>query len=116
MELFCLNLKEIEIKVSLNYSRNILPYVLGGFLLAWAYLFSIYAVINHYEQERIKYVRYQESIGNYEINFPKLPYEDYVIISYPWERTWQERYKKFYNLNLDTNFTIISFEEWKEQL
>ena len=112
----CLNLKEIESKVSPDFSRNILPYVLGIFLLAWGYLFSVYAVISHYEQERIKYVRYQESIGNYEINFPKLPYEEYVIISYPWERTWQERYKKFYDLNLDTNFTIVPFEEWKEQL
>ena len=61
-------------------------------------------------------MRYQESLGFYDTIFPTLPYPDHVIVSYPWEDTWQERYKKFFGLNLDMRFNIVSFEEWKEQL
>lgn len=110
------NLQKIRQKYHFNIIRNLFPCVFVIFSLAWCYLFSIYAVISHYEHERIKYVRYQESLGNYETVFPKLPYEDYVIISYPWGETWQERYRKFYGLNTDMRFNIISFEEWKDLL
>ena len=109
-------LSKINRYFSVNAERLFLPYTLGAFLLVWGYLFSIYTVIDHYEQERIKYVRYQESLGNYEIDFPALPYSDHVIVSYPWGDTWQERYKKFFGLNLDTRFSIVSFDEWKENL
>ena len=115
-QIACINLKEICGTVSPHAGRRLLPYMTGVFLIGWGYLFSVYAVIAHYEQERIKYVRYQESLGYYDTDFPTLPYADYVIVSYPWERTWQERYKKFFDLNLDMNFNIISFEEWKENL
>ena len=115
-QLACKNLKEISERFSIGTVRALLPYALGIFLSAWGYLFSIYAVISHYERERIKYVRYQESLGFYDTIFPTLPYPDHVIVSYPWEDTWQERYKKFFGLNLDMRFNIVSFEEWKEQL
>ena len=115
-QITCINLQEISFNISARVYCKLLPYTAGIFLLGWGYLFSIYTVIAHYEQERIKYVRYQESLGFYDTVFPTLPYADYVIVSYPWERTWQERYKKFFDLNLDMNFTIISFEEWKESL
>ncbi len=113
-QIACMNLKMLKEKFSFTIDRTLLPYAAGMFLVVWGYLFSVYAVIAHYEQERIKYVRYQESLGFYETIFPTLPYEDYVITAYPWERTWQERYKKFYGLNLDMNFTIVPFEEWME--
>jgi hypothetical protein len=115
-QITCINLQEISCTISSRVYRKLLPYTAGIFLLGWGYLFSIYTVIAHYEQERIKYVRYQESLGFYDTVFPTLPYADYVIVSYPWERTWQERYKKFFDLNLDMNFSIISFDEWKESL
>ena len=116
IQIASISLEKINRLFSASMERLLLPYVMGAFLLVWGYLFSIYAAIDHYEQERIKYVRYQESLGNYEIDFPALPYSDYVIVSYPWEDTWQERYKKFFDLNLDTRFSIVSFDEWKENL
>lgn len=115
-QITCINIKALNNRISVSIERSLFPYSLCIFLIAWGYLFSIYAVIAHYEKERIKYVRYQESLGNYDTIFPTLPYEEYVIVSYPWERTWQERYKKFYDLNLDMNFTIVTFDEWKESL
>ena len=115
-QIACTNIREIKMNISGSIERSLFPYLIGIFLAAWGYLFSVYAVIAHYEKERIKYVQYQESLGNYDTIFPTLPYDDYVIVSYPWERTWQERYKKFYDLNLDMNFTIVSFDEWKESL
>ena len=115
-QITCINIKIVKNNISGSIDRSLFPYVISIFLAAWGYLFSVYAVIAHYEKERIKYVRYQESLGNYDTIFPTLPYEDYVIVSYPWEKTWQERYKKFNDLNLDMNFTIVSFEEWKKSL
>lgn len=110
---------DLNIMCSRSPHRNagaLFPYAAGLFLLGWGYLFSIYAVIDHYEKERIKYVRYQESIGNYDIDFPTLPYAEHVIVSYPWENTWQDRYKKFFDLNPGMRFNIVSFDEWKEKL
>lgn len=115
-QITCINIKALNNRISVSIERSLFPYILCIFLIVWGYLFSVYAVIAHYEQERIKYVRYQDSLGNYDTIFPTLPYEEYVMVSYPWEKTWQERYKKFYDLNLDMNFTIVSFDEWKESL
>ena len=87
----------------------------GLFLTVWAYRFSIYAAVSHYDRERLKYLRYQESIGAYPAYIPRLPYEEYVIVSYPYEDLWQDRFKKFYGLNLDVKYELISFEDWKER-
>jgi predicted membrane protein len=56
-QITCDNLKTIASRFSISAERQILPYVIGIFLTAWGYLFSVYMVIAHYEQERIKYVR-----------------------------------------------------------
>ena len=85
------------------------------FLLLWTFWFSIYAVINHYDKARVSYLRYQESIGEYPALLPKLPYENYMIVSYPDGYKWEERFKRFHRLNLDVKYELISFEEWKER-
>lgn len=115
-QITAMNLKEINKHLPGITDRKLFACAAVLFLIAWGYRFGIYFVIDHYEKERIKYVRYQESLGNYDTVFPTLPLPDHVIVSYPWENTWQERYKKFFGLNLDMNFTIVSFEEWKEHL
>ena len=115
-QITCIDLEILRSCISHRAAGALLPYAAGLFLLGWGYLFSIYAVIDHYEKERIKYVRYQESIGNYDIDFPTLPYAEHVIVSYPWENTWQDRYKKFFDLNPGMRFNIVAFDEWKEKL
>lgn len=115
-QIACLNLKEIMERFSPGAARIFIPYAAGIFLAVWGYLFCIYAAIAHYERERIKYVQYRESLGEYQINFPTLPYADHVIVSYPWGDTWQERYKKFFGLNVELKLDIVSFEEWREQI
>ncbi|MBR6090674.1 MAG: hypothetical protein IKP86_12125 [Anaerolineaceae bacterium] len=93
---------------------RILPYLAAVFLSIWLFLFSIYAVNAHYERERIKYVKHQGSLGYHETVFPKLPYDEYVVESYPWNEEWQERYRLFYGIDPGIRFyNIIDFEEWK---
>ena len=89
--------------------------LIGLFLLAWGFRTSIYAVESHYEKERVKYIRNQEAAGDSPILLPKMPYADYIIVSWPDGDKWQERYKRFYGLNLDLKYELISLEEWKER-
>ncbi len=100
--------------ISKNASAGWMGITLAGvFLLFWTFWFSIYAVINHYDKARVSYLRYQEEAGAYPILLPKLPYENYMIVSYPDTYIWEERFKRFHRLDLDTKYELISFEEWK---
>ena len=84
--------------------------------VSWEHWFSVYAVINHYETERLKFVNTQEEEGIWPALLPCLPYGDYLIVSYPSTNYWMECYQRFNDINLDLKLNVCSFEEWLEMV
>ena len=112
-ELTRVNISEIQRTVPLSFGKWPAVILAAVFMILWGFRISVYAVVNHYEIERVKYLRYQESIGADPILLPKLPYTDYVVVYYPDGDLWQERYKRFYGLDIDRKYELISFEDWR---
>lgn len=81
-------------------------------LVCWAHWFGVYSVIHHYDVERLKFVRTQEAQGIWPALLPRLPYEDYLIVSYPSTNYWMECYQRFNEINLDLKLNVCSFDEW----
>ena len=85
-------------------------------LVCWGHWFSVYAVIDHYDTERRKFVNTQEEEGIWPALLPGLPYQDYLIVTYPSTNYWMEMYQRFYDINLDLKLNVCSFEEWMEMV
>ena len=85
-------------------------------LVCWGHWFSVYAVLNHYDNERLKFVQIQEEEGIRPALLPRLPYADYLIADYPSTNEWMECYQRFYDINLDLKLNVCSFEEWMEMI
>ena len=85
-------------------------------LVCWGHWFSVYAVINHYDTERLKFVRAQEAEGIWPALLPRLPYVDYLIADYPSTNYWMECYQRFNGISLDLKLNVCSFEEWMEMV
>lgn len=85
-------------------------------LVCWGHWFSVYAVINHYDTERLKFVRAQEEEGIWPALLPRLPYVDYLIADYPSTNYWMECYQRFNDINLDLKLNVCSFDEWMEMV
>lgn len=74
----------------------------------------MYSIIHHYDVEALKFVRTQEEQGIWPALLPRLPYEDYLIVSYPSTNFWMECYQRFNEINLDLKLNVCSFAEWME--
>ncbi len=97
--------------------RGVVLFLAGVILLVcWGHWFSVYAVINHYDTERLKFVRTQEEEGIWPALLPRLPYVDYLIVDYPSTNYWMECYQRFNDINLDLKLNVCSFEEWMEMV
>ncbi len=97
--------------------RGVVLFLAGVTLLVcWGHWFSVYAVINHYDIERLKFVNTQEEQGIWPALLPRLPYVDYLIVDYPSTNYWMEMYQRFYDINLDLKLNVCSFNEWMEMV
>lgn len=95
--------------------RLLTPVCLCLLAVAFVYLFSVYSVIHHYDNERLKYLRAMDAAHEEEAWLPRLPYEEYLIISYPFDK-WQELYKPFYGIRPTLKLNICKFDNWQEYL
>ena len=98
-------------------SRGVVLFLAAVILfVSWGHWFSVYAVINHYDTERLKFVRTQEEEGVRPAVLPRLPYAEYLIVDYPSTNYWMECYQRFYDINLDLKINVCSFDEWMEMV
>lgn len=95
--------------------RMLTPVCVCIFAVSYAYLFSVYSVIHHYDNERLKYLHAMDEAHEEEAWLPRLPYEEYLIISYPFDH-WQELYKPFYGIRPTLKLNICKFDNWQEYL
>ena len=117
MELFSRNLACIQDAAPaqcVRARRSVLGMAALTLFVCWGHWFGVYNIIHHYDVERLKFVRTQEAQGIWPALLPRLPYEDYLIVSYPSTNFWMECYQRFHDINLELKLNVCSFDEWME--
>ncbi len=107
-------LREAAPSLCLRARGSVLCMAALTLFVCWGHWFGVYSVIHHYDVERLKFVRTQEEQGIWPALLPRLPYEDYLIVSYPSTNFWMECYQRFNEINLDLKLNVCSFAEWME--
>lgn len=79
------------------------------------FLFCLYIFypIHHYDSLRLDYIKRQAEGGKKEVLMCDLPNSEYVWDGTPGGESWSNKYKLFYGLEEDLQFTVVPYYEFE---
>lgn len=97
--------------------KTIVKEILGACFIAIAlalviFYICIYAKAKHYDNKRIEYIEKQLALGYTEITVCNIPNLEYMHCGYLNGYAWQIKYKIYLEIDISTEFNVISYEEF----
>ncbi len=91
-----------------NYLMFIAIMLVLFYLIIFGYIFKIETTRNEYIEEN--------KLNEKVLYLPNLPFAKYMQGANPANKTFQKRFKLFYNIESDTKLVFMEYGEWKENV